>query len=321
MAGTLKEDSRRELLSVLPKSECCINAFLSAVSKVAGTLEGIGKRRMLCVSLDTPESAEEVAKLFKTLYPTEFLVSEHQMKIAGADRRMYKVTVPHGFTTCALEDFELMRTNDEGFMDFVRGTPQQLLRKECCMRAYLKGLYLAGGSVYAPEPSEGKEKKQGYHFELRLSDEEFASSVMELMSDLRINTKMSDRNGVKLLYVKDKDEIVRIICLLELSDCASKMQSIIDERETANLLNRTVICETANMDKTFAASSRLMIAIARLKDHDMYDSLPANLKATADARARYSEASMQELADILNIGKSCLHHRLKKIETLADELI
>ncbi|MDE6303010.1 MAG: DNA-binding protein WhiA, partial [Clostridia bacterium] len=206
MAATFKEEARRELLSVLPKSECCIKAFLSAVCKVSGTIEGTGRRQVLCAALDSEECAEAVAALFKTLYPAEFTVTEHQMRIAGADRRVYKVTVPHGFTASALEDLEIMSVNGGGLWDFVRGIPQQILRKQCCMQAYFKGLYLACGSVYAPSPSDVEDKKGGYHFELKLADEEFASSVMELLSDLRINTKMSDRGGSKLLYVKDKDD-------------------------------------------------------------------------------------------------------------------
>ena len=319
MAATFKEFARNELISVLPSQVCCVKAFLSAVAKASGTIEGTGRKQTLCLALDCEQAAQKTADLLRTLNPAEFCVSEHRMKIAGAERRAYKATVPHGFTSHALQDFELMRTNGEGLLDFVRGTPQQLLRKECCMRAYFKGLFLACGSVYAPD-TVGEEKKQGYHFELKIADEEFASSVMELLSDLRINTRMSERNGYKLLYVKDKDEIVRILCTLELSDAATRMQSIIDERETANLLNRTVICETANMDKIFAASSRQMIAIARLKDRGEYEKLPSALKETADARARYSEASMQELADILGVTKSCLHHRLAKLENLADAL-
>lgn len=317
MGTTFKEDTRRELLSVLPKDECCVKAFLSAVTKVSGTLDGTGRRQVLCVSLDSLDAADKVAELFKSLYPTEFGVAEHKLKIAGVDRCAYKVIVPHGYAEQALEDFELIRIGDDGLYNFTRGLPERIMRKECCRRAYFKGLYLACGSIYAPDNAGGR---SGYHFELKFADEEFAEAVRELLTDLRINPRMSDRAGSKLLYVKDKDEIVRILCMLELGDSASRMQSIIDERETANLLNRSVICETANMDKTFSAASRQMIAIARLKDRGEYDKLPVALKETADARATYSEASMQELADILGVSKSCLHHRLTKLENLADGL-
>ena len=319
MGETFKEFAKRELLGVLPDSGCCIKAFLSAVAKADGTLEGTGRKQVLCLTLDSLDGAEKTAKLLRTLYPTELCISEHLQRIAGADRRLYKVTVPHGFAEQALKDFELIREDGDGFTNFTRGLPLQLLRKECCMRAYFQGLFLACGSVYAPD-NAGSDKRSGYHFELKFADEEFANSAVELLTDMRINPRMSDRAGSKLLYVKDKDEIVRILCILGLADSATRMQTVINERETANSLNRAIICETANMDKTFSASSRQMIAIAKLKDRGEYDKLPIALKDTADARATYSEASMQELADILGVSKSCLHHRLSKLEDMANTL-
>ena len=314
--ATFKEYTRRELLTVLPKDGCCVLAFLSALTKVCGALEGTGRRQVLSLQLESVETANSVAGLFKKVYPTECTVTEQSDE---NEKRPYKVTVPHGFAMQALTDFELIGVNDEGFINFTRGLPQQLLRKECCMKAYFKGLYLGCGSTYVPTKSEDEEKKQGYHFELQLSDEEHADGVMELLSDLHIRTRMSDRNGGKLIYVKDKDEILSILCLLGLSDSASELQSIIAERETANELNRAAICEAANIDKTYAASSRLVIAIAKLMSRDSYDKLPLTLRQTAEARARYPEASMQELAETLNITKSCLHHRLRKLEQLADK--
>lgn len=319
MGMTFKEETRRELLSALPDKRCCVLAFLSALSKNCGVLEGTGRRQTLALQLDTPLAAEKITELLKTVYPAEFVLSEPSKSQASFDRegRSYKVTIPQGFARQALIDFELMSVNSEGLLNFTRGLPQQLLRKECCMTAYLKGLYLGCGSAYIPAAGEKEGRKQGYHFELQLSDEEYADGVMELLSDLRIKSRMSDRNGGKLIYVKDKDEILNILCTLGLLDSAKHLQTVIDERETANELNRAIICETANMDKTFAASSRLMLAIARLKNRDEYEKLPVALRETAEARTQYPEASMQELADILGVTKSCLHHRLKKIEQLA----
>lgn len=319
MGATFKENAKRELLGILPSGECCIKSFLSALTKADGTLEGTGRKQVLCVALDSLEAAEQVSKLFRALYPTEIGIAECRQRIAGADRRIYRLIIPHGFTEQALEDFELIRLGDDGLPNFTRGLPERLLRKSCCMQAYFQGLFLACGSVYAPD-NAGSESRKGYHFELKFADEEFANSAMELLTDMRINPRMSDRAGSKLLYIKDKDEIVRILCALGLADSAKKMRDIINERETANSLNRAIICETANMDKTFSASSRHMIAIARIKDRGEYDSLPNALKETADARATYSEASMQELADILGVSKSCLHHRLDKLESIASAL-
>ncbi len=225
--------------------------------------------------------------------------------------------MPIGFSKQVLADFGLMRVEGDEYSAFIEGIPQDLTSSHLTKKAYFKGLFFATGSVYVPSTARDIEKKDGYHFELQLDDELFADDVMELLSDLRINTRMSDRGEHKLIYVKDKDEIVTILTLLDLNDSAMQLQKIIDEREIANSLNRAVICETANLDKTFTAASKHLLAIGELKNKDMFDSLPDILKDTANERALHPEASLQELADILGVTKSCLNHRLRKIVELA----
>lgn len=317
---TFKEYAHNELLGVLPLKKCCKTAFLSALSKCTGSIEIVRKRVNLCLQLETYEQGLRVVELFKSLYLAEFEISLEKAKSGvRSGLQICAVQVPVGFSKQALSDFGLMNSDDNGYTAFVEGIPQNLIRTECCKKSYFKGLFLARGSVYVPSTSTDAEKKDGYHFELQLDDALFAEDVMEMLSDLRINTRMSDRGEHKLIYVKDKDEIVKILSILDLSDSAMKLQSIIDERETANSLNRAVICETANLDKTFTAASKHLLAIGELKNRDEFDGLPENLKSTANARAMYPEATLQELADVLGVTKSCLNHRLRKIVELAGE--
>lgn len=315
---TFKDSAHNELLGVLPQSREEITAFLSALSKACGSIEIVKKRLNLCLQLDSYEEGVKMVDLFKELYPADFELSFEKAKNGvkqGA--QVCVLQVPSGFTKQALQDFELMQINSDEFVNFIEGVPQDLVRTEKCKIAYFKGLFLGCGSVYVPSGANQTEKRDGYHFELQLDDDLFAADVMELLSDLRINTRMSERGEHRLLYVKDKDEIVKILAKLDLVDCVLKLQSIIDERETANSLNRAIICETANLDKTFAAASKHLLAIGELKNRDEFDTLAPTLKETAEARADHPEASLQELADILGVSKSCLNHRLRKIVELA----
>ncbi len=309
-----KEYARNELLGVLPTQQEEKMAFLSALSKVSGSIEIVRKRLNLCLQLGSYQEGVAIVEMFKSLYPTEFELSLDKGKNGG---EVCTLQVPIGFSKQVLEDFALMSINADDYIAFVEGIPQDLTRSFACKKAYFKGLFLACGSVYVPSTSLDSEKKDGYHFELQLDDELFADDVMELLSDLRINTKMSDRGEHKLLYVKDKDDIVSILASLDLVDSAMKLQSIIDERETANSLNRAVICETANLDKTFTAASKHLLAIGELKNRDEFDSLTDALKDTANERALHPEATLQELAEILGVSKSCLNHRLRKLVELA----
>ena len=314
MQKSFKDSAREELLGVLPKKREEIVAFLSALAKSCGSIEIAKKRYNLCFWLADYDEGLKVVELLKTLYPAEFELSLDKTK-TGAEA--CSVQVPSGFSKQAIEDFGLMKINVDENLAFVEGIPQDVVTTIATKVAYFKGLFLGCGSVYVPSTSDQSEKRDGYHFELQLDDDLFADDVMELLSDLRINTRMSDRGEHKLVYVKDKDEIVKALATLDLADCVLKLRSIIDERETANSLNRVIICETANLDKTFTAASKHLLAIGELRNKDMFDSLPAQLKETADARADHPEASLSELAEILGVSKSCLNHRLRKIVELA----
>ena len=314
MQKSFKDSAREELLGVLPKKREEIVAFLSALAKSCGSIEIAKKRYNLCFWLADYDEGLKVVELLKTLYPAEFELSLDKTK-TGAEA--CSVQVPSGFSKQAIEDFGLMKINVDEYLAFVEGIPQDVVTTIATKVAYFKGLFLGCGSVYVPSTSDQSEKRDGYHFELQLDDDLFADDMMELLSDLRINTRMSDRGEHKLVYVKDKDEIVKALATLDLADCVLKLRSIIDERETANSLNRVIICETANLDKTFTAASKHLLAIGELRNKDMFDSLPAQLKETADARADHPEASLSELAEILGVSKSCLNHRLRKIVELA----
>ena len=300
---SFKDDARKELLGVLPTKREEVTAFLSALCKACGSIEIAKKRCNLCFWLDDYDEGLKVVELLKVLYPADFELSLDKTK-TGAEA--CSVQVPSGFSKQALEDFGLMKINADEYQSFVEGIPQDIAATNACKIAYFKGLFLGCGSVYVPSTSAQSEKRDGYHFELQLDDELLADDVMELLSDLRINTRMSERGEHKLVYVKDKDEIVKALATLDLVDCVLKLQSIIDERETANL------------DKTFAAASKHLLAIGELKNRDIFDSLPTQLKQTAEARAEHPEATLNELAEILGVSKSCLNHRLRKIVELAE---
>ena len=108
--------------------------------------------------------------------------------------------------------------------------------------------------------------------------------------------------------------------MLNLGDCVIALRRIIDERETANALNRAVICETVNLDKTYEAASKHLLAIGIIEDSVGLDTLPHALQDTARCRMEFQQASYEEMADILGVSKSCLNHRLRKIVEIADSI-
>ena len=305
-----KDNAAKELLSVLPSEAQDVRAFLSAAAKQGGYIHIVGKRRNLVFNLESYDECLAVVKLLRTLYPSEFEISAERVR-SGVKKgsTAFSVSVPTGFAGQAVEDFCLA----DG------GVPAFATESRRAAENYLKGLFLVCGSVYVPSAEGDGEKREGYHFEFAVDGEKFAADVAELLAVFGVHAKISERGALNLVYIKDKEEILSALALLGLAESVLKLKGIIDERETANSINRVTICEAANLDKTYAAASRQLMEIGAIEESVGLESLTPALRDTANARMEYPQASMSELARILGVGKSCLNHRLRKLADIARE--
>ena len=321
MSDTFKEEVQNEIVQNLPKEAGSLVAFLSGLTKAVGTLEIVNKRMNLCLALDSFDEGLRIVDAFKQLYPAEFELALTTAKSGSkAGKQICSLQAPYGFSKQILVDFGLMSVDGDDLSGFITGAPKQLLKGEAEKRAFLAGLFLGCGSVYVPSMSQEEEKRDGYHLELQFDDETYADDVVKLFEHFSLNAKTSDRGEHRLVYFKDKDEIAKILILFGLTECVLKLQAIINERETANSMNRAIICETANMDKTFAAASKHLLAIGKIMGAGLFEALTPALKETAQARMDKPESSLQDLADSLGVSKSCLNHRLRKLVEVAEEL-
>lgn len=310
--STFKEKAVTELLTVLPADQKGATAFLAGAARAAGALHMRGKRCNLVLSLPSYEACLAVVDLLKLLYPSEFEVTaEHVRSGVRKGSTDFSVSVPTGFTRQALDDLDMF--DDEGEVTL----PEYVLTDRGSAEAFLKGLFLGCGSVYVPSTAEG-EKRDGYHFEFALDSPELAGGVAAVLRSFGISPKLSERGSSTLVYLKDKDEILRMLASLGLAECVLELKAVIDERETANSINRVTICEAANLDKTYAAASSQLMAIGLIEEHDGLDSLTPSLAETARARLAHPQASLGELADILGVSRSCLNHRLRRLKEIAD---
>lgn len=314
MSGTFKEKAVGELLTVLPSDRREIEAFVAGVARAAGSLHLGNRHRNLVFTLSSYGECLALVDLLKKLYPAEFEVSaEHIRSGVRKGSTEYTVAVPTGFTAQALADTGMF--GEEGSEPL----PESVITERGAAEAFLKGLFLGCGSVYVPSAAEG-EKRDGYHFEFALDSEPLADSVAALLRSFGINAKLSERGAASLVYLKDKEEILRMLALLGLADCVLSLKSLIDERETANSINRVTICETANLDKSLTAASAQVAAITKIRDTVGLSVLSPALRATAEARVDNKLLTLAELAEMLGVTKSCLNHRLRKIKEIADGL-
>lgn len=188
-----------------------------------------------------------------------------------------------------------------------------LLEEESGRIAFLRGAFLAGGSVTDPA--------KRYHLELCTSHFKVSRETCYLMGELGFSPKELTRNGESILYFKQSDYIEDYLTVLGASVAAMEVMEARVEKDLRNGVNRRVNCETANLTKVVDASIGQVAAIEALQREGILDTLPEKLRQTALLRLENPEATLQELAEMVQppVTKSAMNHRMRKLLELAGE--
>lgn len=186
-----------------------------------------------------------------------------------------------------------------------------VMKSRCCMRAYLRGGFLAGGSIISPDKS--------YHLEIAFMDRGIAEEYRALMDYFQLKPKQITRKGYEIIYMKEGQDIVDYLNIVGAHHALMEMENVRILKDMRNQVNRIVNCETANLEKTVNASLKQVEAIKLLDQTLGLENLPAGLKEIARLRLENPEASLTELGKMLTppLGKSGVNHRLRKLEKLA----
>ena len=190
---------------------------------------------------------------------------------------------------------------------------QQKDLAENLIKAFLRGIFLGSGSMNNPE------KK--YHLELLFSKEETAKQIQQLMQSVSISFKWLERKKGYALYLKEGEEISKFLAFVGATQAVLKFEEIRVLRDMKNQVNRTVNCETANLNKTVEAAVKQLQGIQTLQKKGKWENLPWNLKEIGKLRLENPHASLIELGKMLKepIGKSGVNHRMQTILSLASK--
>ena len=193
------------------------------------------------------------------------------------------------------------------------GSDDQILQRSCCARAYLRGAFLAAGSVSDPEKS--------YHFEIVCTSEALSERVTAQIRRFGIDAHTVLRKGRQVVYVKEGTQIVDLLNVMGAHVSLMQMENVRIVKDVRNRVNRQVNCETANLTKTVNASVRQVEEIRFLEERGILKNLPQTLRQTAQLRVEHPEASLRELGEMHDppIGRSGVNHRLKKISEIASD--
>ena len=189
-----------------------------------------------------------------------------------------------------------------------------ILEEDCCRTAFLRGAFLAGGSVTDPE--------KRYHLEIATNHSQASREVSTLMEEMFFIPRTVQRGGDFLLYFKQSEHIEDFLTKIGAPASAMDIMTAKVDKEIRNGANRAMNCDMANVNKTLDAAQEQMSAIERLRGSARWDRLPEKLRRTAELRLEYPELSLMQLAEKCDppVTKSCMNHRMRKLMEEAKEL-
>lgn len=301
--------TKKELTNLEVKG-CCSKAELSALIRMNGSLSFSNRELIVDIQTENAAIARRIYTLIKMNYQiqVELLVRK---KMRLKKNNVYIVRLKES----AKEILEDLKIIAEGF-SFIQDISDELIKKKCCKRSYLRGAFLAGGSVNNPETSS-------YHLEIASMYQEHNQSLCELMNKFGLNSKTLERKKGFITYLKEAEKITEFLNIVGAHNSLLRFEDIRIVRDMRNSVNRLVNCETANLNKTIGAALRQVENIKFIESTVGLEVLPGKLREIAELRVAYQDVTLKELGEMVSggtISKSGINHRLRKIDEIADKL-
>ena len=286
----------------MPTKHCCALAECFGVLLFCNSFSDEGIR----IITESREFAWMLPRLFEKAFDLEF-DSYPSMEAPG--KMIFQITDPD-----KLDDIMAA-------YGFTRGNTLSLhlnlaaVEDECCRGAFLRGAFLAGGSVTDPE--------KGYHLELATTHQNVSRETFALMHDvLGFSPKTASRGGGQVLYVKQSDQIADCLAYFGAPVASMGIMEAKLEKELNNKVNRRCNCDDANTSKVVEAAQEQLAAFRILRERGLVEKLPAKMQQAIIAREKNPEASLTELAGLMipPISKPAMNNRLKRLVQMAKEV-
>ncbi|MDG4657153.1 DNA-binding protein WhiA [Ectobacillus antri] len=301
-------ETKKELTN-LDIKDCCVRAELSALIRMNGSLSFSNRRLIIDIQTENAAIARRIYTLLKRSYnvAVELLVRK---KMRLKKNNVYIVRLVEQAKE-VLEDLKIM----QGDFSLIHNISEELIKKKCCKRSYLRGAFLAGGSVNNPETSS-------YHLEIFSLYKEHNEAICELMNEFDLNSKTLERRKGHITYLKEAEKITEFLNIIGAHGALLRFEDIRIVRDMRNSVNRLVNCETANLNKTIGAALRQIENIKYIERTVGLDYLPEKLREIAQLRISYEDVTLKELGEMVTgkISKSGINHRLRKIDEIAEKL-
>ncbi|BCU83114.1 putative sporulation transcription regulator WhiA [Polycladomyces abyssicola] len=297
-------------LTRIESDTCCQRAELSALARMNGVMQIARQRIVLDITTENAAIARRTYALIKDLYQLQAEVLVRK-KVRLKKNNVYLVRL----SVRAEEILRDLRILGEGF-ERVKGIAPDLIEKNCCKRAYLRGAFLAGGSVNNPDSGS-------YHLEIISTYHDHSEALCRLMNRFRLHAKIIERKKGFVVYIKEGDKIGELLNIIGAHQSLLRFEDVRIMKDMRNSVNRLVNCETANLNKTIQAAMRQIDNIQLIDREIGLNNLPQRLREIAEVRLQHPDITLTELGQMLpggKVSKSAVNHRLRKLDEIADRL-
>ena len=301
MAQSFSAAAKTEVCRILPQKHCCALAECFGILLFCNCFQ----RDTVRITTESREFAYILPKLFKKAFDLSF-DSYPSMEAPGKlifqiwdNEKIAVIMASFGFD---VRDAMAMHVN------------LPVVEEECCKASFLRGAFLAGGSVTDPS--------KGYHMEITTTHRSVARETDALLREVMgFAPKLAERGGGQVLYWKQSEQICDLLTYLGAPVAAMGIMEARLEKELNNKVNRRCNCDDANISKVVEAAQEQLTAIRILRETGRLESLPGKMKQAAQAREENPEASLTELAGMMDppITKPAMNNRMKKLMALAKE--
>ncbi|MBR2784352.1 MAG: DNA-binding protein WhiA [Firmicutes bacterium] len=300
-----------DLARVVSSKSCCRRAEFLAFFLINGNIR-IGKGLSLVMNTEHSAAARKMYTLARD-FDLEREVSVFRRSRLKKNA-VYTLEIPPQENMQAfLAELGLVDEQVSWRFDFTDAARERFLTSGCCRRAYLRGAFLAAGSVTDPETGS-------YHLEIDGLESAQAALIIDLLAGFGLKAKTVTRRDSQTVYLKGAEQVSDFMNIVGAHRALLQLESLRVTRDVRNRSNRQRNCDTANLNKAVAAAVRQVADIQFIIEQIGFETLPQNLRTAAELRLDNQDANLSELSELSGLGRSALNHRLRRLTEIAENI-
>lgn len=298
-----------------PEKKCDQLAEIAGFLRVSGSLRLTGRGKFtIVIATDNPAIARHYKRLIR-----EYFQIDAKLEVGGAEAlkkgHTYMLTIcPEDRSESILRETGILLVR-EGNNFISDGIYEELIRKKCCKRAYMRGMFMGTGTISDPEKS--------YHLEFVCESRTLANDLKKMINSfVDLSVKVVQRRNRWVVYMKNSQYISDMLALMGAHAQMLAFENVRVQKSVYNQTTRIMNCDNANTDRTLDASEKQIRAIRILEETGQLSVLTDKLRELARLRVENPEASLTQLGEMMEpkLGKSGVNNRMKRILSMAEKV-